>query len=82
MQRRVSALTRCCDDLQFVSTNTRHLLSMQCSVRWSVKFLVVHTQAGKVARLFARFDLNDDGRLDLFELTKLACGFDLSSSCS
>lgn len=33
----------------------------------------VHTQAGKVARLFARFDLNDDGRLDLFELTKLAC---------
>ncbi len=31
-------------------------------------------QAGKVARLFARFDLNDDGRLDLFEMTKLACG--------
>ncbi len=29
-------------------------------------------EAGKVARLFARYDLNDDGRLDLFELTKLA----------
>ena len=29
-------------------------------------------EAGRVARLFARYDLNDDGRLDLFELTKLA----------
>jgi len=29
-------------------------------------------EAGTIANLFARFDLNDDGRLDLFELNKLA----------
>ncbi len=51
---------------------TLHQNRTKRELRWSVLRAL---QAGKVARLFARFDLNDDGRLDLFEMTKLACVF-------
>ena len=52
------------------SQNNSRRGMLKRELRWSVLRLL---QAGKVARLFARFDLNDDGRLDLFEMTKLAC---------